>query len=408
MYKNEVQQLKGKLIHEPAIDSQHGVSGSVEEMRRLIELEYNIGREEKNVENDQEIEAECLKLMQGTSTQPKEAIFSRNANKKQTKQNNIWTYSWLSLVIILVSVPVLFTQFPTHVVMTCVLLYLSTLGYLVWKETAGCRKLLKPGEANETLSKAVSDIYEENQSLRKTVEQLIVRVASETVEKNELAKRTRAHGERSGAGVVDPERRDSVTAKDMGRELVEKSKTIDTLKEMRRKLTEEGKQLKAKLKANEGVLQQKDKVIKKLEQKLRDLMDGEGVDLSTEKIVQEIRQDDEQKDAKKRETLERFQQLTASVMKKANDERTLGGLFAVLVVVGVVFLAVCKSSLLLGSSVLALLCVVMALVFWFILKSRDEVCHVCHLEIAFDFVSTRPYLSVIVIIGGKTGRGVEL
>ncbi|XP_028393551.1 coiled-coil domain-containing protein 18-like [Dendronephthya gigantea] len=373
MYKNEVQQLKGKLINEPAIDSQHGVNGSVEEMRRLIELEYNIGREEKNVENDHEIEAEYLKLMQGTSTQPKEAIFGRSTNKKQTKQDNIWTYSWLSLVLILVSVPVLFAQFPTHVVMTCVLLYLSTLGYLVWKETAGCRKLLKPGEANETLSKAVSDIYEENQSLRKTVEQLIVRVASETVEKNELAKRTGGNGEGSETGAVDGQGRDSVTAKDMGRELAEKSKTIDTLKEMRRKLTEEGKQLKARLRANEGVLQQKDKVIKKLEQKLRDLMDGEGVDLSTEKIVQEIRQDDEQKDAKKREALERFQQLTASVMKNAKDERTLGAMFAVLVVVGVVFLAVCKSSLLFSSSFLALLCVVILLVSWFIMKSRDEV-----------------------------------
>ena len=365
MYQNEVQQLKGRLMHEPAIDTQHGVSDSVEEMRRLIELEYNIGKETKNFRSDEEIEEECLKIMQGTATQPKEATLGRNIASNKSKQDTIWQYSWFSLIFILVSVPVLFTQFPTHVVITCVLLYLSTLGYLIWKELGGCRKVLKPGESNDALSKAVSDIYEENQSLRKTVEQLIVRVASETVEKNELAKRSGTGGDKTV--------RDSVAAKELGRELAETTKTVETLQEMRKNLAEEGKQLKAKLRANEGVLQQKDKVIKKLEQKLRDLMEGEGVDISTDKILQEIRQDDEQKDAKKRAALERFQELTMSVMKNTKDEKTLGALFVVFLAVGIVFLAVCRSSFLLGSSVLALLCAVLALVLVFILRSRNEV-----------------------------------
>lgn len=370
MYQNEVQQLKGKLIHEPAIDIKRGVSGSVEEMRRLIELEYNIGKE-ANYQNDQEIEEECLKIMQGSDKKPKDRILGKNTGQMNTRQDSIWTYSWLSLIVILISVPVLFTQFPTHVVMTCVLLYLSTLGYLIWKETGGCKKILKPGEANDALSKAVSDIYEENQSLRKTVEQLIVRVASETVEKNELSKKTGMAAQDSGARDLG---RDSRAANGVGQELAEKAKMVETLTEMRKKLTEEGKQLKAKLRANEGVVQQKDKVIKKFEQKLRDLMDGEGVDLSTEKILQEIRQDDEQKDAKKRAALERFQELTVIVMRNAKGEKTLGGMFVVFVAVGVVFLGVRQSSLLLGSSVLALLCIVMALVFWFFMKSRNEVC----------------------------------
>ena len=370
MYQNEVQQLKGKLIHEPAIDIKRGVSGSVEEMRRLIELEYNIGKE-KNYQNDQEIEEECLKIMQGSDKKPKDRILGKNKGQMSKKQDSIWTYSWLSLIVILISVPVLFTQFPTHVVMTCVLLYLSTLGYLIWKETGGCKKGLKPGEANDALSKAVSDIYEENQSLRKTVEQLIVRVASETVEKNELSKKTGMAAQDSGARDLG---RDSRASDGLGQELAEKAKMVETLTEMRKKLTEEGKQLKAKLRANEGVVQQKDKVIKKFEQKLRDLMDGEGVDLSTEKILQEIRQDDEQKDAKKRAALERFQELTVIVMRNAKGEKTLGGMFVVFVAVGVVFLGVRQSSLLLGSSVLALLCIVMALVFWFFMKSRNEVC----------------------------------
>ena len=370
MYQNEVQELKGKLIHEPAIDMKHGVSGSVEDMRRLIELEYNIGKETKNFENDEVIEQECLKLMQGKDKNHKEGIVGKNTGQLKTKQDTIWSYSWLSLILILISVPVLFSQFPTHVVMTCVLLYVSTLGYLIWKETGGCRKVLKPGEANDALSKAVADIYEENQSLRKTVEQLIVRVASETVEKNELAKRTGPNGGRSGtaAGL------ETEATKELGRELAEKAKMVETLTEMRKKLTEEGKQLKAKLRANEGVLQQKDKVIKKLEQKLRDIIDGEGVDLSTEKILQEIRQDDEQKDAKKRAALERFQELTASVMKNSKDEKKLGGMFAILVIAGVLFLVVCRGSFLLGSGVLSLLSVVVAFMFWFILKSRNEVC----------------------------------
>ena len=370
MYQNEVQELKGKLIHEPAIDMKHGVSGSVEDMRRLIELEYNIGKETKNFENDEDIEQECLKLMQGKDKNHKNGIFGKNTGQLKTKQDTIWSYSWLSLILILISVPVLFSQFPTHVVMTCVLLYVSTLGYLLWKETGGCKKVLKPGEANDALSKAVADIYEENQSLRKTVEQLIVRVASETVEKNELAKRTGSNGGRSGTTAA----RETEATKELGRELAEKAKMVETLTEMRKKLTEEGKQLKAKLRANEGVLHQKDKVIKKLEQKLRDIIDGEGVDLSTEKILQEIRQDDEQKDAKKRAALERFQELTASVMKNSKDEKKLGGMFVVLVIAGVLFLVVCRGSFLLGSGVLSLLSVVVAFMFWFILKSRNEVC----------------------------------
>ena len=370
MYQNEVQELKGKLLHEPAIDIKHGVSGSVEDMRRLIELEYNIGKETKNFENDADIEQECLKLMQGKDKKHKGGIFGKNTGPLNKKQDVIWNYSWISLILILISVPVLFSQFPTHVVMTCVLLYFTTLGYLIWKETGGCRKILKPGEANDALSKAVGDIYEENQSLRKTVEQLIVRVASETVEKNELAKRTGSKEGRSGTTTA----RDTEAAKDLGRELAEKAKTVEALTEMRKTLTEEGKQLKAKLRANEGILQQKDKVIRKLEQKLRDIIDGEGVDLSTEKILQEIRQDDEQKDAKKRAALERFQALTASVMKNSRDEKKLGGLFAVLVIAGVLFVVVCRGSFLLGSGVLTLLSVVVAFMFWFILKSRNEVC----------------------------------
>ena len=370
MHKNEIQQLKGKILHEPAIDIKQGASGSVEEIRRLIELEYNIGKETKKFGNDQEIDEEYLRIMQRRGTVLKDGGLSKPSGQNKTKQDNIWTYSWLSLILILISVPVLYCQFPTHVVITCVLLYLSTLGYLIWKETGGCKKVLKPGEANDALSKAVSDIYEENQSLRKTVEQLIVRVASETVEKNELAKKTGTRGEKSGASGTAA--RDS-GATDLVRELAEKAKMVETLTEMRKKLTEEGKQLKAKLRSNEGVLQQKDKVVKKLEQKLRDLMDGEGVDLSTEKILQEIRQDDEQKDAKKRAALERFQELTVSVMKNAKGEKTLGGMFVVFVLVGVVFLGVRQSSLLFGSSVLAVLSIVMALVFWFIMKSRNEV-----------------------------------
>ena len=366
MYQNEVQELKGKLLHEPAIDMKQGVSTGVEEMRRLIELEYNIGKEAKNLKNDQDIEQEYMRIMQGKGKELHDGNFGKPGQNK-TKKDNVWTYSWLSLMLILVSVPILFSQFPTHVVITCVLLYLSTLGYLIWKETAGCKKVLKPGEVNDTLSKAVSDIYEENQSLRKTVEQLIVRVASETVEKNELAKKTGTSGERSGMV-----RRHSA-AKDLERELADKAKMIETLTEMRKKLTEEGKQLKAKLRANGSVLQQKDKVIKKLEQKLRDIMDGEGVDLSTEKIVQEIRQDDEEKDAKKRAALERFQELTATVMKNAKGEKTIGAMFAVFVLLGVASLCVRQSSFLLGSSVLALLCIVMASAFWFIMKSRNEV-----------------------------------
>jgi hypothetical protein len=368
MYQNEVQELKGKLLHEPAIDMKQGVSAGVEEMRRLIELEYNIGKEAKNLENDQEIEQEYMRIVQGRDPGLNDGNFGKTQNK--TKKDNIWSYSWLSLILILVSVPVLFSQFPSHVVITCVLLYLSTLGYLIWKETGGCKKVLKPGEVNDTLSKAVSDIYEENQSLRKTVEQLIVRVASETVEKNELAKKPGASGERSGTHGMA--RRDS-GAKDLGRELAEKAKMIETLTAMRKKLTEEGKELKAKIRASDGVLQQKDKVIKKLEQKLRDIMDGEGVDLSTEKILQEIRKDEEQKEEKRRAALERFQELTTTVMKNAKGEKTLGGMFAVFVLVGVAFLCARQSSLMLGSSVLALLCIVMALVFWFIMKSRDEV-----------------------------------
>ena len=369
MYQNEVQELKGKVLHEPAIDMKQGVGAGVEEMRRLIELEYNIGKEAKNLENDQDIEQECLRIMQGKGTVLHDGSSGKPGQNK-TKKDNIWTSSWLSLILILVSVPILFCQFPTHVVITCVLLYLSSLGYLIWKETGGCRKILKPGEVNDTLSKAVSDIYEENQSLRKTVEQLIVRVASETVEKNELARKTGTTDEKSG--MVG---RHS-TAKDLERELADKAKMIETLTEMRKKLTEEGKQLKAKLRANDSVLQQKNKVIKKLEEKLRDIMDGEGVDLSTEKIVQEIRQDDEEKDEKKREALERFQELTATVMKNAKSEKTLAAMFAVLVLVGVASLCVRHSSFLLGSSVLALFFILMALAFWFIMKSRNEV-HCC-------------------------------
>ena len=370
MYQSEIQQLKGELIREPAINTNRPVSGSVEEMRRLIELEYNIGKEARNFEDDGGIEQDYMRIMQEQNRKPRDGVFGKNIGQKSTKQENIWSYSWLSLLLILISVPVLFSQFPTHVVITCVLLYLSTLGYLTWKETGGCKQTSKQGEANDALSKAVGDIYEENQSLRKTVEQLIVRVASETVEKNNLAKRPGPRGERSGSsGTAARE----PGAKNLGQELAEKKKMVETLSEIRKTLTEEGKQLKAKLRANEGVLQQKDKVIKKLEHKLRDLMDGEGVDLSTEKILQEIRQDDEQKDAKKRAALERFQELTTTVMKNSKDEKKLGGVFFTIIAVGLVFLGVCQRSFFLGSTVLAVLCVVMALMFWFIVKSRDEV-----------------------------------
>ena len=370
MYQSEVQQLKSKLSHEPAINTQEGVSDSVEEMRRLIELEYNIGKETKgfDAKEDEDMNAqEYMRIIEGGSKIGKRQKSS--STKHQT--HNVWKYSWYSLFLILISVPVLSSQFPTHVVMTSAMLYVVTLGFLIWKDMLKQKQRSKLGETSDTLSKAISDIYDENQNLRKTVEQLIVRVASESVEKNELARKV-------GKGAIGPggaKAGDAAAAdKRLTKQLEEKNKTIEALQDIRKELTEGGKQLRAKQRAQESALEQNKKVIQKLEQKLRDVVEDEGgVDFSTEKILQEIREDDDRKEVKKKEALERFQKIAMDVVENSRHEKIICIGIGVAFVLGVVFLLLCKHVVLFNSSLFGILAMVMAVVLGLVVKSNNEV-----------------------------------
>lgn len=364
LYEVEVQQLKSKLNHEPAISPQESVSDSVEDARRLIELEYKIGKETKTFDSksDEEIDQESLKIMQRESIVDKR----RCSFLLQPRQRSVWKYSWYSLILILVFTLVLHGQFPYHVIMMSVLLYLSTLGFLIWKDVERSRSLLKQGETSDVLSKAINDIYDENQNLRKTVEQLIVRVASESVEKNELARKL-------APGGATPAR-DPTSNKELLKQLEEKTRTIQALQDIRKELAEEGKQLKAKQRAHEGALEQQKKVIKKLEEKLQDVVDGEGVDISTEEILQEIRDEDERRDLKKKEALERFHKLATNMVENTRHQKILSGIIVgVVVVFGVVFMLCCKQMTPLGFSFLATTMITLALVFALVMKSRTEV-----------------------------------